>query len=368
MNAENTPATFKFVCPHCGQPLEAEPDWAGMECECPECGKALTVPQPAGGRLSPAAADQDAMPDTAREDTRPPASPAPPVITVVQDKAAQPPIITVVKHRDGFFARNRKWLIPVAGGAAALLLIVGLVAVKHKHRRESGTTRVTTPSSSSGRPSYYAPSSGSRGGARDFVRNHIEKNGNCRIVSITKIGGDIVVCGDNNWAANGCSRNITSKLQEITDDDGRIIDVCLTELGRFVVLYDRNAGSWNNIPGDMEYHLRRMNADDEELYSATLNDAGDWIVVGSEHYACSATWLKEWLAEGGRKYGILRAATVSTDAAVAVYDGGYRFYGAVPEDLKAALRDTTMDVRIIKIAGSAWFFADRTGYRYRYKM
>ena len=367
MNAENTPATFKFACPHCGQPLEAESDWAGMECECPGCGKALTVPQPAGGRLSTAAAGQNATPDAAREDTRPPASPAAPVITVVQDKAAQPPIITVVKHRDGFFARNRKWLIPVAGGAAALLLIVGLVAVKHKSGKRS-TTRVTTPSSSSGSPSYYAPSSGSRGGAREFVRNHIEKNGNCRIVSITKIGGDIVVCGDNNWAANGCAQNITDTLQEITDDDERIIDVCLTELGRFVVLYGRNAGRWNNIPRDMEYHLRRLNADNEELYSATLNDAGDWIVVGSEHYACSATWLKAWIAEGVRKYGILRAATVSTDAAVAVYDGGYRFYGNVPEDMKSALRETTMDVRIIKIAGSAWFFADSTGYRYRYKM
>ena len=187
-------------------------------------------------------------------------------------------------------------------------------------------------------------------------------------MAITKIGGDIVVCGRNNWAANGCARNITDKLQEISDDGEKIIDVCLTELGRFVVLYGRNAGSWNNIPSDMEYHLRRLNANDEELYSATLNDAGDWIVVGSEHYACSATWLKEWLADGGIKYGTLLAAAVSTDAAVAVYDGGYKFYGNVPEDLKNALRNTSVDVRIIKIAGPAWFFADKTGYGYRYNM
>ena len=46
MNAENTQATFKFACPHCGQHLEAEPDWAGMEVECPTCGKAITVPDP----------------------------------------------------------------------------------------------------------------------------------------------------------------------------------------------------------------------------------------------------------------------------------------------------------------------------------
>ncbi len=38
--------TFKFACPHCGQHLEAEPDWEGMESECPECGETLTVPPP----------------------------------------------------------------------------------------------------------------------------------------------------------------------------------------------------------------------------------------------------------------------------------------------------------------------------------
>ncbi len=375
MKTDNYSQTFKFACPHCGQHLEAEPDWAGMEVECPTCGKAITVPEPAGRQLSPAAEDQDAPPFTAAHgEMRPvdPPSPPPPVIqTVTKADGVPPPSITVVKKREGFFVKNRKWLIPVASGAVALLVVVGLVAVKQKskkHRFRGRTTNSSPSRTYNHAPGYTPPSSGSRGGVREFVRNHIDENGNCRIVSITQIGGDIVVCGDNNWAANGCSRSITDALQEITDDDERIIDVCLTELGRFVVLYGRNAGRWNNLPSDMEYHLRRLNANDEELYSATLNDAGDWIVVGSEHYASSATWLKEWLAEGVRKYGTLRAATVSTDAAVAVYDGGYRFYGNVPEDMKSALRETTMDVRIIKIAGSAWFFADSTGYRYRYKM
>lgn len=352
-------SNFTFPCPHCGQHLEATPDMVGIALDCPGCGNSIVIPSPPG-------APSDAPPSEAIA----PTAQAPVIQTLSkgEEGSEPPPIITVVKKRKGFFAQNRKWLIPVAGGTAALLLIVGLVVMKQKSRRHRPPERPAA-SSTSGRSPYYAPSSPrSSGGVREFVRNHINKNGNCRIVSITKTGGDIVVCGDNNWAANGCSRNITDALQEITDDDERIIDVCLTELGRFVVLYGRNAGRWNNLPSDMEYNLRRLNANDEELYSATLNDAGDWIVVGSEHYACSATWLKEWLAEGGRKYGILRAATVSTDAAVAVYDGGFRFYGNVPEELKAALRDTTVDVRIIKIAGSSWFFADRTGYAYRYRM
>ena len=38
---------FTFVCPHCGQHLEAEPDMVGMEFDCPGCGKVLAVPMPA---------------------------------------------------------------------------------------------------------------------------------------------------------------------------------------------------------------------------------------------------------------------------------------------------------------------------------
>ena len=38
--------TFIFVCPHCGQRIEAEPDWVGMEVECPTCGKTIVVQKP----------------------------------------------------------------------------------------------------------------------------------------------------------------------------------------------------------------------------------------------------------------------------------------------------------------------------------
>lgn len=35
---------FTFNCPYCGQPLEAEIDWVGLECDCIYCGKTLQVP------------------------------------------------------------------------------------------------------------------------------------------------------------------------------------------------------------------------------------------------------------------------------------------------------------------------------------
>ncbi|MBM4148757.1 MAG: hypothetical protein FJ224_06910 [Lentisphaerae bacterium] len=36
--------SFKFACPSCGQKLEAESEWVGMEFQCPSCETKLTVP------------------------------------------------------------------------------------------------------------------------------------------------------------------------------------------------------------------------------------------------------------------------------------------------------------------------------------
>ena len=36
--------SFTFVCPHCGQHLEAEYDMIGISFDCPICGQELAVP------------------------------------------------------------------------------------------------------------------------------------------------------------------------------------------------------------------------------------------------------------------------------------------------------------------------------------
>lgn len=347
--------TLKFACPNCRQHLEAALDWVGMQVECPTCGMTIAVP------------NAPVETDLAHEGTLSSMNVLSPSIDVVSNShQSPPPLIRVVEKRKGFFEKNKNWMIPVA----AILLVVGLAARNLKQRKHVSDPRPSPPSVGTERPrsSASATNYGTFSESRQFVKDHIRKNDNCRIVAITKTGGDIVVCGDNDWAASGCSTRITDILQMIFNKGETIRDVCLTEMGRFIVLYGKNAANWNDIPTDMEYHLRKMNDDGEDLYSATFNDAGDWIVVGSEHYACSATWLKEWLAGGAREYGLLRAAAVSSDAAVACFDGGYLFFGNVPQNLKNALREADFDVRIIKIAGSAWFFASEYGYGYRAEM
>ncbi len=52
---------YEFNCPHCGQHLAAEPDMAGMELECPSCGKPVKVPLTLGKTMA-ASAPEDLAP------------------------------------------------------------------------------------------------------------------------------------------------------------------------------------------------------------------------------------------------------------------------------------------------------------------
>jgi hypothetical protein len=106
---------------------------------------------------------------------------------------------------------------------------------------------------------------------------------------------------------------------------------------------------------------------DEVITSVTFNDDGDWIVITTNYFSCSDTDIQQWLKDGHDTYGQLWAACITDDALVAVYEEGYKVIGNIPEALKSALRQTSLNVYRLKISGSSWFFADKSG-RYKYSM
>jgi uncharacterized membrane protein len=197
--------------------------------------------------------------------------------------------------------------------------------------------------------------------SREFIRNEIEKHGECRNVAITETNGDLMLYGRNGWAATSCPDDLTEALNELNDNDDYISDVQLTENGSWLILYGSNGFRWNNIPSSLEKEMKDYNRDGEEIYSVTFNDKGDWIVITSDHFSASEGWITDWLKEGEDSFGELWAACVTDDAMVAVYESGYKYHGNVPSDLKDALRKSSIDVFRLKIAGTSWFFADKNG-------
>lgn len=212
-----------------------------------------------------------------------------------------------------------------------------------------------------------APSLSSLAQGRSFIKEKIQQKGECRNVAITKTNGDLMLYGSNGWAGTALPKGLTDALNELNNDNEYIDDVQLTEQGRWLILVGNNGFRWSDIPYSLESKLREYNRQEEVVTSVTFNDAGDWIVITQNYISASEGAIQDWLAEGLEKYGQLWAACVTEDAIVAVYEQGYRFYGIVPETLKSALNETNLDVFRLKIAGSAWFFADQKG-RYQYYM
>lgn len=203
---------------------------------------------------------------------------------------------------------------------------------------------------------------------RAFVRNSIKKFGECRNVAITKSNGDLMLYGQNGWAANECCPSgLVETIKKLNNDGEFIDDVQLTENGAWLVIYGDNGLVWNNIPSSLEQKIREYNNKGEVINSITFNDEGEWIVITDERYCTSDGDATDWLSNGEKQYGELWAACLTDDGMVAVYEKGYQFLGNVPSSLKSSLQKTDLNVYRLKIAGDAWFFADKDG-SYEYDM
>lgn len=203
--------------------------------------------------------------------------------------------------------------------------------------------------------------------SREYIRNAIKGWGECRNVAITRTNGDVALYGRNGCARSNVPSGLNDAITELNNQKEFTDDIQLTEAGRWLILYGNNGIRWNDIPYSLERKLREFNDNREVITSVTFNDDGDWIVITTEHISASDSRIQDWLADGLNTFGGLWAACITDDCLVAVFEQGYKFLGNVPEDLRSALKSTNLNVYRLKIAGTAWFFADMDG-RYRYNM
>ena len=201
--------------------------------------------------------------------------------------------------------------------------------------------------------------------SREFIRGKIKTWGECKNVAITQYNGDLALYGRNGWAGSGLPSGLSEALNELNEKNVVIGDVQLTEDGNWLILYGNNGFRWNGVPYSLEEKIYEYHNRGDVVTSVTFNDDGDWIIISQEYYSASSSWIQDWLKSGADRFGALWAACITSDAMVACYENGYKFYGNVPDDLRSALQETSMDVFRIKMAGTAWFFSDnRTRYRY----
>lgn len=202
---------------------------------------------------------------------------------------------------------------------------------------------------------------------RADIRDAIKKWGECRNVAITETNGDLALYGRNGCARLGIPISLENAISELYNSNEYIDGIQLTENGAWLILYGNNGFRWNDIPYSLEQKLRQFNKDNEIVYSVTFNDSGDWIIISKDYFSSSDSRITEWLKEGLDDHGKLWAACITDDALIAVFAGGYKFWGEVPYSLQKALEETNLNVYRLKVAGNSWFFADTNG-SYQYSM
>jgi len=204
-------------------------------------------------------------------------------------------------------------------------------------------------------------------GKRKYIKEFIDEHDGCRIAAITKKGGDIAISGNNAYICTGAyPRGLEKALHKINDSCHKINDVCLTEAGKWVVIYGGNGCMQENIPQKMYNAIKAYHDDREEIYCAAFNDAGDWVVISDKHYSVSSPELMNWLKDGQCKYGNLQYVTITDDARMAIFEHGYLALGNYPKDLWEAL-GKNFKAKVVKMAGTSWFIANETG-RHNYSM
>lgn len=198
--------------------------------------------------------------------------------------------------------------------------------------------------------------------SRDCIKQNICEKNECQSVAMTSNNGDAMIYGRNEWIAVGCPNDFSEALYELNVQDEKIQDIHLTELGRWIVLYNNNGTRSDLLYENLKQKIKNCQEDGEKITTITFNDSGDWIVITTKQVSASSDELIDWLIDGCKNYGQIWTACITDDAAIVVYEFGFKFFGNVPEDLKDALRTCESDVYTVKVSGDSWFFRCTDGY------
>jgi hypothetical protein len=192
--------------------------------------------------------------------------------------------------------------------------------------------------------------------SRECIKQVIREKDECKSVAITQYNGDAMIYGHNGWAAQACPNDFTEALYELNTQKVEIQDIHITELGRWAILCNQHDVIYDLSYDNLKHKIATCQEDNEQITTITFNDAGDWILITTKQISASSDELMGWITDGCDKYGQVWTACITDDAAIVVYESGFKYYGNIPENLKEALRACESDVYTIKLSGQSWFF------------
>lgn len=197
---------------------------------------------------------------------------------------------------------------------------------------------------------------------RENIAQQIKASEECTSVALTEANGNAIIHRRNEWYAEGCPNAFTEALYDLQVRDVELQDIHLTELDRWLVLYDENKIASDLLYENLKQKIANCQEDGEKITTVTFNDNGYWVIITTKQISASNDDLMDWIKDGCEQYGQIWTACITNNAAIAVYESGFKYFGNIPEDLKEALRTCESDIYTVKVAGDAWLFRCTNGY------
>ena len=167
--------------------------------------------------------------------------------------------------------------------------------------------------SHSGTTNYYATIDASY---MSYIRENIDKHGECRTGAITKSGPGVVVWGTNGYATNEyCRSGLKDALKEINSNGHMINDIAISESGNYVVIYGNNGYSYNGIPDEMATWVKKYNTDSRNITSVAFTDGNRWAIVTDKSFVSDSQTMAV-LKEAQAKYGFINSVSLSGNSVV----------------------------------------------------
>lgn len=200
---------------------------------------------------------------------------------------------------------------------------------------------------------------------RSSVRNAINNWRECKGGAVSKSYGIVALYGNNGYyATSDVPNTLKQTLSSINSQKEEIKDVTITKNGNWLVLYNESSCTYHGIPNTLAEKLNSLS--DENIWSVSFNDGGDWVIITNLRIYCSSTDINAFLKGVMHEKGDILSVNVSETGLIACCENGFSFYGAVPASVIDEANSVNFVPKFIKFDnyGNYLICSENASYKY----
>lgn len=182
-------------------------------------------------------------------------------------------------------------------------------------------------------------------------------------------GAGVVIYGNNGYAYTGSTPEaLKNKIVELNKANVKIDDVCVTENGRYCLIWGDN-GYAAKGPQEFLNILEDFNHRKETIRSVALTDGGAWAIVGETNTSCANTTLLQFVNDARNKYGTIYSISLSNMGAIVVCcERGVAWNNMVSNNVVDEIKKANFSVRFVKFSTNGKFIITDGDKTSRYNM